>query len=207
MSYEFDAGDTAKSVDVFFADDSGFAVTGKVAADFPACKWSACDNTADTAITLSDLASITTAHPNNNTAGGIKEREGGWYRLDLPNNMIAAAGHRKLTFAETTGKRILCDTIVVRAPVTIKATVNDGAPTAGSFIGSSGLDGTHDDYYAGCTLVFTTGSLQGIARKVSSYTSSTKTFHFTGLTGDADQAFPIAPSNGDAFYLIGRIGH
>ncbi len=100
-------GATSVSVDVFFADDSGFALTGKVAADFPACKWSSGTNTADTTITLTDLAAITTAHPNDNTAGGVKEREGGWYRLDLPNNMLTSAGRKTLTFAETTNKRIL----------------------------------------------------------------------------------------------------
>lgn len=100
-------GSTSISVDVMFLDDSGFALTGKVAADFPACKWSGGSNTADTAITLSDLAAITTAHPNDNTAGGIKEREGGVYRLDLPNNVFTAAGRKYLTFAETTNKRIV----------------------------------------------------------------------------------------------------
>lgn len=100
-------GATSVSVDVFFADDTGAAVTGQLATNFPACKWSGGSNTADTTITLSDLAAITTAHPNDNTAGGVKEREGGWYRLDLPNNMISAAGRKTLTFAETTNKRIV----------------------------------------------------------------------------------------------------
>lgn len=100
-------GATSISVDVQFLDDTGFALTGKVAADFPACKWSGGSNTADTTITLTDLAAITTAHPNDNTAGGIKEREGGWYRLDLPNNMFTSAGRKTLTFAETTNKRIV----------------------------------------------------------------------------------------------------
>jgi hypothetical protein len=107
-------GATSISVDVFFADDTGAAVTGKVAADFPACKWSSGTNTADTTITLSDLAAITTAHPNDNTAGGIKEREGGWYRLDLPNNMLTSAGRKILTFAETTNKRIVAPFIDVQ---------------------------------------------------------------------------------------------
>lgn len=107
-------GSTSVSIDVFFADDSGFAVTGKVAADFPTAKWSSGSNTADTTITLSDLVAITTAHPNDNTAGGIKEREGGWYRLDLPNNMFTSAGRKIVTFAETTNKRILAPTLDVQ---------------------------------------------------------------------------------------------
>src|SRR4051812_45064476 len=104
-------GATSVSVDVFFGDDAGAAVTGKVAADFPACKWSGGSNVASTTITLSDLAAITTAHPNDNTAGGVKEREGGWYRMDLPNNVFTSAGPKTLTFAETANKRILAPPI------------------------------------------------------------------------------------------------
>jgi hypothetical protein len=100
-------GATSVSVDIEWYDDTGAAVTGKVAADFPVVKWSGGSNTADTTITLSDLAAITTAHPNDNTAGGVKEREGGKYRLDLPNNMFTSAGHKCLTFAETTNKRFV----------------------------------------------------------------------------------------------------
>ncbi len=111
-------GATQVSVDVFFADDTGAALTGKVAADFPVCKWSGGSNTADTTITLSDLAAITTAHPNDNTAGGVKEREGGWYRLDLPNNVLTSAGRKTLTFAETTNKRLLAPFIDVQYPQT-----------------------------------------------------------------------------------------
>ena len=103
----YPAGATSVSLDVFWADDTGAAVTDKVAADFPVCKWSGGSNTADTTITLSDLAAITTAHPNDNTAGGVKEREGGWYRLDLPNNVLTTAGTKRLTFLETTNTRLL----------------------------------------------------------------------------------------------------
>jgi hypothetical protein len=116
VSFLVPPGATSVSVDVFWADDTGAAVTGKVAADFPAAKWSGGANTADTTITLSDLAAITTAHPNDNTAGGVKEREGGWYRLDLPNNMLTSAGRKTLTFAESAGKRILAPQIDVQSP-------------------------------------------------------------------------------------------
>src|SRR5579872_2477081 len=131
-------GSTQVSVDVFFGDDTGAAVTGKVAADFPACKWSNGDNTADTTITLSDLAAITTAHPNNNTAGGVHEREGGWYRLDLPNNMVSAAGRKTLTFAESSGKRIIAPFIDCQYPQTNAVEVN-GTPQTARDLGASVL--------------------------------------------------------------------
>lgn len=136
-------GATSVSVDVQFLDDTGAAITGKVAADFPACKWSSGTNTADTTITLSDLAAITTAHPNDNTAGGVKEREGGWYRLDLPNNVVTSAGRKTLTFAETTNKRIVApfvDCQYVQGDLqTIKTqTVTCAAGvTVGAFVGNA----------------------------------------------------------------------
>ena len=107
-------GATSISVDVQFLDDTGAAVTGQLATNFPVCKWSGGANAASTAITLSDLSLITTAHPSDNTAGGIKEREGGWYRLDCPNNMFTSAGRKTLTFAETTNKRIIAPTLDVQ---------------------------------------------------------------------------------------------
>ncbi len=107
-------GATSISVDVLWLDDYGAAVLGKVASDFPVVKWSSGSNSADTTIAITDLAAITTAHPNDNTAGGVKEREGGFYRLDLPNNMLTSAGIKRLTFAETTNKRIIAPVIEVQ---------------------------------------------------------------------------------------------
>lgn len=125
-------GATSISVDVQWLDDTGAAVTGKVAADFPACKWSGGSNTADTTITLSDLAAITTAHPNDNTAGGVKEREGGWYRFDLPNTVCAAAGRKTITFAEAANKRIIAP------PIDVQYVQSDGRQMLGTTMTEGG---------------------------------------------------------------------
>lgn len=138
-------GSTSVSVDVQFLDDAGAARTGMVAADFPACKWSGGTNVASTAITLSDLAAITTAHPNDNTAGGVKEREGGWYRLDLPNNMLTSAGRKTLTFAETTNKRIVAPFVDCQAtPTEVNAIL--GALTTSASAGDPGTTTTLTAY-------------------------------------------------------------
>ena len=129
------AGALATSIDVFFADDNGAAVTGKVAADFPACKWSGGINTASTAITLSDLALITTAHPNNDIAGGVKEREGGFYRLDLPNIMLIVPGRKQLTFAEVANKRIIVPAIECYGLTTALEPNNSIAIGSGGHVG------------------------------------------------------------------------
>ena len=77
----------------------------------------------------------------------------------------------------------------------LAASVNDGSPTAAAFIGSSGLSSA-DDKYNGSFLGFTSGTNQGIYRKIVDYVGSTKTFTF-------DQAFPAAPANADTFEITG----
>ncbi len=78
----------------------------------------------------------------------------------------------------------------------VSGTVTDASPQVTDFDGDSGLSAT-DDFYNGRALAFTSGSLQGISRFVSDYTGSSKNFVF------ADGGFPSAPSNGDAFIVIG----
>src|SRR5579871_5997928 len=76
---------TNQSVDVQVVDDSGIAVSGLVAATFPALTYSVAGANADVVWpALIDLAAITTAWTN----GGLKERGGGVYRLDCPNAMF-----------------------------------------------------------------------------------------------------------------------
>ena len=99
-------------VDVQILDDSGLAVTGLVAATFPTVKWSRAGNTAESTITLSDLALITSAHSGTN-GGGVKERSNGYYRLDLPDAVGASAGTVKLS-GEASGKHLICEPIEVR---------------------------------------------------------------------------------------------
>ncbi len=103
-------GMTSISIDFLWLDDSGFPVTGKVAADLPIIKWSSGTNTADTIITPSDLSAITDVH----SSGGFKEREGGWYRLDLPDDVATLVGSKKIIFIEETDKRFIIESIEVR---------------------------------------------------------------------------------------------
>jgi hypothetical protein len=79
------------------------------------------------------------------------------------------------------------------------------AASGASFTGSSGLSGT-DDFYKGSFLAFTTGTLKGIARKISGYTGATKTFVFTGSAGTLDSTFPATPSAADRFVVLARGG-
>lgn len=110
---------TSISIDIQVTDDSGLAVTGLVAATLPAISWSLNGNTAATAISLSDLAAITTAY----SSGGVKERSGGYYRLDLPNAALTTAGEVTL-IGDATGKHVLAAKIIVSGTVTA-GTVSD----------------------------------------------------------------------------------
>lgn len=85
----------------------------------------------------------------------------------------------------------------------ISNSIASGTPLVGSFIGNTGLSST-DNFYSGSMLAFTSGANKGIARAISSYTGSTKTFSFTGATGAIDAPFPTAPSVADTFDILGR---
>jgi len=80
VTLSYPSGSVNVSLDVQIVDDSGIAVTGLVAATFPPVSLSAGVG-ADVSLTLSDLASLSAAHAD----AGIKERGGGVYRLDIPD--------------------------------------------------------------------------------------------------------------------------
>lgn len=74
--------------------------------------------------------------------------------------------------------------------------VNQTSSTT-SFSGTSDLS-EDDDFYKYGVIVFKTGSIKGVARRISSYTGSTRTII-------VDKPFPEQPSIGDEFIIIGLI--
>lgn len=86
---------------------------------------------------------------------------------------------------------------VLSADIAAPGSVSDATPGASGFDGDSGLSASND-FYNGSVLAFTAGGLKGIARKVTDYTGSSRTFAFTA-------AFPTAPADGDSFLIFGRI--
>ena len=77
----------------------------------------------------------------------------------------------------------------------ISSSIPSGTPTTSSFIGT-GLSSTND-FYNDMLVVFTSGTLKGIPRKITDYAGATLTF----TTG----AFPVAPSVGDTFIVIALV--
>jgi hypothetical protein len=70
-------------------------------------------------------------------------------------------------------------------------------PTTTAFAGSSSLSAT-DDFYNGSVVVFSSGTLDGLARKITDYVGSTRT-----LT--VSPALPSAPASAVTFRILGRI--
>lgn len=81
--------------------------------------------------------------------------------------------------------------------LSIDARVNDPSAASGSFIADNSLSSI-DNFYNNSALVFTDGSLKGIARKINTYNGSTRTLGFS-------TPFPTNPTNNDQFLIIGLI--
>lgn len=84
----------------------------------------------------------------------------------------------------------------------ITGSVSDAGAAVGDFDCSSNLSNTAD-IYNGLFLVFTSGTLKGIGRLISDWTTG-RNAQFTGSDGTLDEPFPAAPANGDRFMIIGR---
>ena len=80
----------------------------------------------------------------------------------------------------------------------ITGSVNDGSAAANQFDGDAGLTAT-DDFYNGAVLLFTSGALKGLARKIEDYTGSSRNLVFTA------NPFPAAPADSDEFAILGLI--
>lgn len=80
----------------------------------------------------------------------------------------------------------------------IAGSVNDLSATATSFNCGSALS-TTASFYNGSVIVFTSGTLRGLARKIGTYAGG------TNRTVTVSTAFPSAPANGDTFFILGRI--
>lgn len=113
MIYPLNA--TSQSIDVQVVDDTGLPVTALVAATFPPLIYSLAGANADVAFpALSDLGAITTAW----SAGGIKERGNGVYRVDLPNGVFGSTGEVKIR-GEASGKHVIAPWIDVLADLRV----------------------------------------------------------------------------------------
>jgi hypothetical protein len=89
-------------------------------------------------------------------------------------------------------------TLVLNAFATASDSVQASpSPTTTTFAGSSSLSSS-DNFYNGSTLLFTSGALDGLVRRVTAYTGSTRLFTFV-------VAWPTTATSADTFRILGRI--
>lgn len=203
MSMTYMTGATSKSIRLFICDDTGLAVTGLIAATMPAIYyWIAGANSA-VAISLSDLALITSAW----SSGGVKEIDSvnlaGYYRLDVPN--AAWAGSGQVTIGgEASGKHVIMEAIDNQiSPSLLVATTIATLATQKQFTLTSGSP--NNNSYLNQTVVITkaSDSTQKAVGTISGYVGSTLTVTlakdpglFTMAAGDSVYIYATAQGGG-----------
>lgn len=199
MIYPLNA--TSVSLDVFICDDTGLAVTGLVAATMPTLTWSLAGANADVAFpSLTDLGTLTTAW----SAGGVKERGNGYYRLDVANAMFTTAGVVTVR-GEASSKHV----IVPRIEVAVQVASVVGA--VGSVAAAVTLPSIPNNWLTAAGIA--SGALNGKGDWLlaSNYTAPDNTDIATLITQVGvlfNTRIPgvIQPQTGDAFARIGANG-
>lgn len=152
------ATDSNPILTVFVSDDSGKGITGLVAATFPSLFYAVNGASATMAFpSLIDLALITSSY----VAGGIKERAGGYYRVDAPTGITATEGASVTLMGEGTNQHVICPPLEIGAVtvaairqeidtnssrLAMTATVNDVAAASASILAAVGSPLQGNDY-------------------------------------------------------------
>lgn len=145
------------------------------------------------------------AHANRNDATAITHDSNGYYLVTLNATDSNTVGTLQVAVTGT-GFVPFDREYTVLPPaeyegrysgIGVAGSVNDASATTTSFVGDSGLSSS-DDFYNGSVLVFTSGTLKGLARRVTDYVGSTRTFTLS-------PALPAAPANSVTLLILGRI--
>lgn len=143
--------------------------------------------------------------PSTDTTYAILLPEG--VTLGMLQTLNPATAGRKLTVAST--GEASADAVKLNSSSTAAANaatfwatgitagaVNDASATTTSFV--SNLSSSVTDNYLGNAIVFTSGALAGLVRKISAFDGTTKAITLSA-------ALPSAPANGVTFMILGRI--
>jgi hypothetical protein len=109
----------------------------------------------------------------------------------IPSNWLTSAG------IDSTALGSIATACLDGYAVASDSVQGSPSPTTTTFAGSSSLSSS-DNFYVNSVVVFTSGSMKGLARKITSYTGATRLIAVAS-------AWPVAPTSGNTFRILGRI--
>lgn len=174
-------GATSQSITIQIVDDSGLAVTGLVANTFPSVYYQRVAEAA-VSISLSDLALITSTY----SSGGVKETNGGYYRLDIPDAAFVTASKVRIT-GEASGKHLLYPPITC-AYVGVNTVQVGGTIAADAILTAGDIDGYNIEETLKLCLAVLAGKVSG---------SKTGTIVIRAVDDSKPRVTATADSNGN----------
>lgn len=141
------------------------------------------------------------------SVGAPTEIGNGWYYI--APTATQTNGDLLVLKATSSTANVVCDglSLYPKKPnpdSVIRGYVSDATPSVSAFAVSNPTNeptlSTVADFYVGAVVMFTSGSLKGMCRRVDQYT-------YDGVTRTVlfDSEWPVAPSTNDEFVIAGRI--
>lgn len=144
---------------------------------------------------LTALSALTDAHTDNYGLEVDATYCPGVYRVDVPDAAFAIGVDRVLLSVIASTGESAQEVIPLTEPVRLKGSVTSGGTTT-AFRDST--KSATADFYNDMIVCWTSGTLKGLAFRITDYAGSAGSYEFTTST------MPAAPSNGDEYIIVGR---
>lgn len=146
---------------------------------------------------LTALAAITTAHTDNYGIEVSATYAPGVYRVDWPDAAFATGVDRVLLSLISSTGHHASEVIPLMEPLRLKGSVTTATGLSTTAFRDSARSATAD-FYNDMIVCWTTGTLKGLAFRITDYGGSAGNYEFTTST------MPSAAANGDEYVIIGR---
>jgi hypothetical protein len=146
---------------------------------------------------LTALATTTTAHTDNRGIEVSASLAPGVYRVDFPDAAFATGADRVLLSVTATTGQQAQEVIPLMEPLRLKGSVTTATGLSTTAFRDSARSATAD-FYNDMIVCWTTGTLKGLAFRITDYGGSAGSYEFTTST------MPSAAANGDEYVIIGR---
>lgn len=146
---------------------------------------------------LTALAAITTAHTDNYGIEVSATYAPGVYRVDWPDAAFATGVDRVLLSLISSTGHHASEVVPLMEPLRLKGSVTTATGLSTTAFRDSARSATAD-FYNDMIVCWTTGTLKGLAFRITDYGGSAGNYEFTTST------MPSAPANGDEYVIIGR---